>query len=110
MDPSFFRFPGFIVVLLFLPRGWPIIQSHIIEEPLASQSVLLLPSVQDSQVAGAGIGVQALYHPSPVPLSNPRDHSVLQTIYELMHAARGIRLDPCELVEGMMRGNFQGKC
>jgi hypothetical protein len=49
-----------------------------------------------------------LYYANTVPVSNPRDHSVLETAYKELHAARFINLAPLAILNSVLVLHFKG--
>ncbi len=60
-----------------------------------------------NQVSTLTLNPKALYHPSPGPLQDPRDHSLLHMIYKEMHVARFINLNPLALLPNLMTLYFE---
>ena len=48
--------------------------------------------------------------PPPPPLTDPRDHSLLEYIYNEMHASRFINLEPLALLTNSLPLYFTGAC
>lgn len=50
----------------------------------------------------------ALFHPLINPISDPRDHSILEMVYNELHASRFINLQPLSLLSSMLVYHFKG--